>query len=575
MKPCNDIKNLRSQFTSQFYLHNKMRYTAAITATFLSACSNLVISWLLQQIIDAVSGNTRHFSLTQLSFISIAILGGILLISVLDYYSRPYFIKKAMQQYKNFIFEKISEKSIHSFSTENTATYLSALSNDINSIELNYLAKSFTLIQEMIQFVGAFGMMLYFSPFLTLVAVMLSLFPFAASLLTGRQLAQQEKIVSDKNENFIGTVKDILSGFSVIKSFKAEREVNILFAKSNEAAELAKCNRSKTELIVQTVGQSAGIIAQFGVFLFGAYLALTGRGITAGIVIIFVQLMNFVITPIASVPQILANRTAALALIDKLASAIQTNISRDGVSVDAKLSDAIILKDLTFAYEEGMPILNAINMQFEKGKSYAIVGSSGSGKSTLLNLMIGSREDYQGEIFYDKKELRAISSDSLFDLVSIVQQNVFVFNSTILDNITMFGSFTQDRIDQAIRMSGLATLIAERGNDYTCGENGNALSGGERQRISIARCLLRGTPVMLVDEATAALDAGTAYSISKSILEIPDLTRVIITHRLEESLLQKYDQILVLRNGSIEECGSFTELMAKKSYFYSLFTIAQ
>lgn len=575
MKKNEETIDLRRQFTRQFYLHNKLTFSAAMAATFLSACGNLLISWLLQQIIDTASGRSGRFSLFQLTLICIAITAGIIIVLIVEYYSRPRFIKKAMRQYKDYAFEKIAKKSIHSFNSENTSTYISALSNDTASIENNYLLKIFTLFQQSIMFIGAFAMMLYYSPLLTLAAFLLSLFPVIASILTGSRLAAQEKEVSDRNESFIGMVKDMLSGFSVIKSFKAELEVIRLFGENNAAAEDAKCRRRMTEIVIQTIGFLAGVIAQFGVFLFGAYLVLTEQSVTAGVVIVFVQLMNYVLTPIADVPQILANRKAANALIDKLAAAIHSNVRRDGAEVSNKLETAIELKNLSFAYEKGTPVLNNIDMRFEAGKSYAVVGGSGSGKSTLLNLLIGSREDYIGDILYDGSELRSIGSDSLYDLVSIVQQNVFMFNSSVLNNVTMFRDFDEAEMNRAVTMSGLDALITERGSGYECGENGSALSGGERQRISIARCLLRRTPVMLVDEATAALDAETAFSVTNSILDISGLTRIIVTHRLEEALLRKYDEIFVLRNGNMDEHGTFTELMDRKGYFYSLFTVSQ
>ena len=160
-------------------------------------------------------------------------------------------------------------------------------------------------------------------------------------------------------------------------------------------------------------------------------------------------------------------------------------------------------------------------------------------------------------------------------MVSLVQQNVFIFNASIRDNITMFSDFPREEVDRAIELSGLSKLIAERGEDYLCGENGSGLSGGEKQRISIARSLLKKSNVMLVDEATAALDAQTAHQVSSAILDLGDLTRIVVTHSLEENLLKRYDCVLTLKNGTVFEAGSFDELMAKKGYFYSLFTVSQ
>ena len=215
-----------------------------------------------------------------------------------------------------------------------------------------------------------------------------------------------------------------------------------------------------------------------------------------------------------------------------------------------------------------------INCTFELGKKYAIVGASGSGKSTLLNLLMASYQSYDGKILYDDTELRNISSSNLYEIESIIQQNVFVFNATIKDNITMFRDFSEEQIDEATRLSGLSALIEEKGADYLCGENGSGLSGGEKQRISIARSLLKKSQVLLVDEATAALDAETAYQVSSAILGLDGVTSIVVTHALDEALLKRYDGIITLKNGSIVETGTFDELIAEKGYFYSLYTIS-
>lgn len=566
---------LSHKLRAQFMHNNHLNFAGALLATLLTAATNLIISWLLQQIIDAATGSNQVFSLVQLLIFSICLALVLIAGLVLDQKTSPRFVEKAIAQYKNMVFSEISKKSISSFATENTSSYLSALSNDATSIEKNYLAKIFPLIQQIVMFTGAFLMMLYYSPLLTLAAVILALFPVIGSILSGNRLVDMEKMVSEKNESFLGSLKDMLTGFSVVKSFKVEKEMMKLFRESNEEAEHSKRKRRQIEILIQMIGGVTGYVAQFGVFLFGAYLAIQSQAITAGVVIIFVQLMNFVISPIGEVPQILANRKAALALVDKLALSLSEHVEQKGISVGQTMNKAIELEHVSFGYEEEQTVLKDISIQFEVGKSYALVGGSGSGKSTLLNLLMGSYFNYQGEIRYDGQELKLINLDSLYDLVSIIQQNVFVFDSNIQNNITMFKDFDQERIKCAIDQAGLSDLIEQKGMNYACGENGNGLSGGERQRISIARCLLKGSSVMLVDEATAQLDAKTAVAISNSILEIEDLTRIIVTHRLEEAILRKYDKIFVLQNGNLIEQGNFDELMKEKGYFYSLYMVSQ
>ncbi|MDE6673845.1 MAG: ATP-binding cassette domain-containing protein, partial [Acetatifactor sp.] len=195
--------------------------------------------------------------------------------------------------------------------------------------------------------------------------------------------------------------------------------------------------------------------------------------------------------------------------------------------------------------------------------------------STLLNLLMAASLNYDGKILFDDTELQNIAPETLYELLSVIQQNVFVFNASIKDNVTMFRSFPQGEIDRAIAHAHLSGLLAERGENYLCGENGNGLSGGEKQRISIARSLLKKSSVLLADEVTAALDAQTAYQVSSDILDLSGITRIVVTHTLEENLLRRYDGIVVLKNGSIVETGSFSELMARKEYFYALFTVAQ
>ena len=187
-----------------------------------------------------------------------------------------------------------------------------------------------------------------------------------------------------------------------------------------------------------------------------------------------------------------------------------------------------------------------------------------------MNLLAGINKDYTGEIYYDDVEIGGIASESITELISVVSQDIFIFNASIKDNITLFGLFDEQNLEQAIQKSGLKEIVENKGLEYICGAGGNALSGGERQRIGIARSIMQGTKVVLMDEATSALDTQTGYQIIETLLNMTGKTRIIITHDLYPTLMQKFDGIFVFKNGKLVEQGIFEELMINKGVCYEL-----
>lgn len=566
-------KKKNREFIHQLYYKNRINFIVTIILTIAMSSLNLMISWLIQQIMDCTANQDMQ-ALVRSAWIVIIVVVIYTIANVMYRAVYPRFLQRAMQQYRDYTFSRLTQKSLRSFSKEGTALYVSALTNDCTSIENNYLAATFTLIELLFCFLGALIMMLYYSPVMLVLAVALSFLPVAVSMTAGNRLTEQEKEISKKNERFVSIVNELLSGFPVIKSFRAEIQASHLFSQRNEQAEEAKKNKRRTEQLISLLANDAGIIAQMGIFLAGAWLAISGKGVTAGVVIVFVQLMNYILNPISQVPLLWSNRKAAIALMEKLSDALSENVREEGREKLNGFSEKIEVKDLTYGYEPESHVLKDLDVQFDAGKSYAIVGGSGSGKSTLLNLLMGSSSNYQGEICIDGVSIKNIESESLYQLMTSVQQNVFVFNDTIRNNVTMFHEFPDKEVTLALERSGLSEFIEKRGEDFVCGENGANLSGGERQRISIARALLRKSPILLVDEATAALDAATARAVSFSILNLVGMTRIVVTHRLEEAILRRYDKILVMKNGTICEQGNFDTLMQQKGQFYSLFQIA-
>ena len=560
------------EYTRTFYQHNHINFALALILIILCTGGMLFFSWILGEVTNIMAAGDLD-RLWRTLAISVAALILILVVDLLMYCFKSRFIHRALRQYKDLAFSRLSEKSISAFSRENTSRYLSALTNDANSIEENYLNRMLLLIYQSALFVGGLVMMLALSWQLALATIGLSLIPIVFSLVMGKELSVREKAMSDQNEKFVAQVKDFLTGFSVIKSFKAEGEVNRLFQTSNRETEQVKERRRLWDTRLTAITQSCGSVLQIGIFFYGAWLSINGS-IQMGTVLIILNLCNCFTQPIQIVPQYWASRKAALSLIQKLAAITKENAGHTGETIPPVLEQSIGLSHVGFGYAPDKPVLKDLSVQFEPGRSYAIVGPSGSGKSTLLSLLMGAYPEYTGSITIDGRELREVDTDSLYDLMSLIGQNVFLFDDTIRNNLTMFRDFPGEQVDLAVKRSGLSLLVTERGTDYRCGENGVGLSGGERQRISIARALLRGTPVLMLDEATASLDNQTAFGVTDAILHLDGLTRIVVTHRLDEALMKQYDQILVMKDGRLVEQGTFQELMAAKEYFYSLFTLA-
>lgn len=540
-----------------------------IVLTFNSLCQTaglIIISLMLEKVmaiaasedIDALINHGKLFIILFVLFV---------IIYLLEKYIKPKYQKKALLQYKNNIYNGIINKSISNFNKNNTATYISLLTNDVKIIEDNYIFSAFDLITNVTLFISTIVIMILYSPLLTLAALGLSIFPFVGALLIGGKLELYEKRISDQNASFMHFLKDNLIGFSTIKVFKAEKKIKSLFKKNNDDLEKEKASKTKVLVLMDMAQTIMSLLAQFGVFFIGAYISIKTGSIAPSVIILFVQLMNYILNPLIQIPTLLSKRHSCKPLFKKAEDIIK-NVEEE-TKLEIKEFEKISISNLEFSYDEKI-IINNINYTFNKYKSYAVVGESGSGKTTLLNLLLGKENTYLGKIKYNDKEVRDLSLDSLFEISAFVEQNVFVFDDSIINNITMYSKIEDEILNKAIKKSGLSKLIEEKGPNYRCGENGSNLSGGEKQRISIARALIKDVQLLLLDEATSALDNETAISVIDNILAIENVTKIIITHKLDEEILTKFDEIIVMKNGKIVETGKFSELINNNSIFKSL-----
>ena len=484
------------------------------------------------------------------------------------------YTKKILLSLKKDIFQKIMGKDVNDFNKINSAEYISNLTNDINIVEKDYFNSIFKMLFNVIRLGVGVVVIIKLNVYIAISVFFMGGLSLLVPIIFTKQISKLNKLYSDKLSLFTTQIKDIFSGFEVIKSFNVKDRVNSEFDKYNYVVEDSKCKLLKKNAIVEILTAMSGFLVFFTALCVGSYLVMKDS-MTFGTLIASIQLMNNIVTPVAMI-SILFNKIKSVKLIEKKFNNMTTDFYENKSLLEKQdFENSIVFDDVSFKYDNYKNVLNNVSFELKKGCKYAVVGTSGSGKTTIIKLLLRYYDEFNGKIIIDGVDTKDIKISSLYKIISIIHQNVFMFDGSIKDNITLFENFDDDKIEDAINLSGLKDYVNSLKDGYSSsvGENGKNVSGGEKQRIAIARSIIRDTQVLILDESTSALDNETGYNIENSLLNIQKLTCIVITHKLIKSLLKQYDGIIVLKNGEVIEYGCFDELIKLKGYFYSLYSI--
>lgn len=590
----------RNPLSQSFFQGNRQNLFMAVLGTTVLSVGILSVPQLMQILIDFLSGN-RRYSMHQIILMAVAVLLMVSFSGLCTYYFRTKFSTKAVFQYRKMAYHYLSKKKVTEFYGQNTAVYLSALNTDLQKIKEDFLDQIPILSQIVICGIGAVLVMIRYNFFLAMMACLISLIPFFAALFSGRNMEKIEKNLSKENAEYLAFLKDFAVGFTIIKSYKVEGIFSALHDKICQKVEARMEEREKCVEKINYFAAISGYITQFAILLLCAVVAYRSKSISVGTVLAFSRLINYIIDPVTELPGMLSKARTAYALSEQFWEKIgkgeqeeqqeqqqkSSKIVKDGYHQHTdkdshekalpipSLQGDICFSRLSFSYTPGKQVLKDFTLRVKEGEKLILLGASGSGKSSILKLLMGIERSQGGEISIGNRQLSTLPEESLFRSISYIQQEVFIFDGSIYENITLFQDYGKEELELAIEKSGLKNLISEKGLDYPCGENGAALSGGERQRINIARSLLRKTPILLADEITAALDKENSYLVLDSLLSLENITEILVLHDLDSRILNRVDRICVLKEGEIVEEGIFSELMEKKGYFYSLFTMEQ
>ena len=548
--------------------HKKFFYTFMIF-NILVPLTNIAFAYSIKTIIDNGMSQNREA-------LSKAILMGAVVIFVyagLNFISlrlRNKLVRQIMSRYKNKVFKSILDRDYREFSKEKSGKFISILTENMKKIEQDYLHQYFNISKNISLMIFSLVAMFIGNWFLTLLVIIASIIPIMISGFIGQKSASLQNSSMIADQKYLAKVKDILAGFLVIKSFNVKEAIRQDYKNESEKLDEIYFIKGKFDVLSNVISQLSGMIVFLVAFGGGMYLVFGGHT-TIGSVTAIVQLVNFVVMPLNEIGMGMSKFREGQATLNSFE--VKDVIELQTGKTKEYFDDVISFSNVDFSYPNAEEkIFNNLSLQIKKGEKIAIVGMSGSGKSTLLNLLLRFYDVTSGYISIDNQDLQAISAESLYNLMTIVQQDVYIFDDTLKANITLSQSFNEDDIKKALQQSGLESYILENelGLQTLCGENGSNLSGGERQRLSIARALIRKTPILLLDEATSSLDNKVTTEIENSILEIQDLTVLVVTHKLNKSMLKKYNRILFMKNGVIVEDGSFDNLMDRKGEFYKL-----
>ena len=478
------------------------------------------------------------------------------------------------------VYEKVLKLPLSFFSDERKGDIIARMSSDVGAVENSITSSIDMLIRQPIAIIVCFATMITVSWQLTLFVLIVA--PIAGWIMgaVSRKLKSQSATVQNQWGDLLAQLDETLGGLRIIKAFIAERKMLQRFTDIND--------RYRSNVNAMAIRQSAahpmseflGTIIIVVVLWFGGYLILSESNlIDASTFIFYMVILYSVINPIKELSKATYQIPVGLASMDRIDFILKADnpIKEPAEPQPISFEKDIELRNVSFSYTEGRPVLKNINLKVPKGKTIALVGQSGSGKSTLVDLIPRYHDVNEGEVLIDGKNIKSVRISELRTLIGNVNQEAILFNDTFYNNIT-FGveNATMEQVIEAAKIANAHEFImeSEHGYDTMIGDRGGRLSGGQRQRVSIARAILKNPPILILDEATSALDTESERLVQEALERLmKSRTTIAIAHRL--STIKNADEIYVLYEGEIVECGQHDELIAKNGYYKRLYDMQQ
>ncbi|NLX61912.1 MAG: ABC transporter ATP-binding protein [Tissierellia bacterium] len=537
----------------ELLLKRKGRFILYLIACFLPIVTSLLINISIASVLGSIErGDINHFIKVMIMAIFFAVIG--VLLFVLSRFMRISFMRDILLDVRIKAFDKILNYSYKEFNKRSKDVYVSNLINDINLFEQNFFLKLLNVIYSGGYYVASLAILIFIDFKFTVAIFITSVLVFFISKSFQKKTVKLQEEVSEKNEKFTTNISNTFNGLEILKLNNIEDRFLYNTLKSIDRVE-----RKKLHYTVFAEGQSNfihlfGFLIMIGIMIYAMNLFLKGASVTK--ILLLVQLSNGCVWPIVRILPIFNELKASVKIYEKITGNGEKRTVNNNRTKDFRFESVIVVEDLSFSYED-KEIFKGASFSIEKGKKYLIKGPSGVGKSTLIKLLSMALDDYEGTIKVDGVDYRNIKEESFNNNISFVYQDVFLFEDTIYNNITLYKDIPQEKVLTACKGAGLMDLIEEKKNGLNemLFENGKNLSGGQRQRISIARALVKDVDILFVDEATSSLNEELGRHIESTILPL-DSTVVAIAHRYYEGITENYDYVLEIRDGLVKQYKS-------------------
>ncbi len=472
-------------------------------------------------------------------------------LGVLMAMANNYYKKQAMVILKKYYLQKVFGKNVAEFQKENNAKYLSSMTNDFNTLEKNLIEGVYTVGNCAVKFgVGAW-LLSTVDPRMVLLAVLLIAVNVGLSALTSKPSKKAYKERSDMFDGYTSYIKEILSAFHIVKNYNLQQKVTDDYYEKSDAIQhkgyiierlLSFVFASENFLIGSSI---YGVVCALG------YMVIIGR-VTAGGLLLVVNSIQKMMWPLYDLSEALPKIFTTGELMDKMEKSLENSDRYTETVALSRFNDSIELKEVEFSYEDAeQVILKDIDLTVRKNGKYLIVGPSGGGKSTLLKLLRKYFNPTAGKILIDGYDLRDITRESYYKLVANIEQQVFIFEDTVKNNITLYKDYSEEEVKAAVEAAGLTDFVKALpdGLDTVIYDNGRNISGGERSRIVIARALLGKAGILFMDEAFASLDMERAREIEKTILNLKNITVINVSHIIFKDTRDLYDRVITVKKG--------------------------